>query len=157
MLATLEVQNPIRGYSFTQMATGRHGDYDTQRLPMSAVTARNARFALMMDAVLPNAPRVLDAPMPGRPRELLVMRLVSASDLANQTYNGSSALGFAVLHLTKKTDARAYGNAQVNKTTFFVNRGSNVFTNVMTVELDRNTRLKPRDAANPIQQLFVLL
>lgn len=155
MLATLEVQNPMRAYSFAQTASGKHADYLTQRLPMSAVTERNARFAAMMDAVLPNAPRVLDAPMPGKPRELLIMRLVSASDLASQTYNGSSALGFGVLHLTKQTDARGYPNAQINKTTFFVNRGSNVFTNVRTVDLDRNARLKPHDPANPIQQLYV--
>ena len=83
------------------------------------------------------------------------MRLVSAADLASQTYNGNSALGFAVLHLTKENDARAYANAQINKTTFFVNRGSNVFTNVSTVALDRNARLKPHDPANPIQQLYV--
>lgn len=155
MFATLEVENPIRAYSFAQAAMGSRADYDTQLLPMSALTEKNDRFAAMMNAVLPNAPRVLESPAPSRPRELLVMRLVSASDLANQTYNGSSAMGFGVLHLTKKTDARAYGNAQINRTTFFVNRGSNVFTNVKTVDLDRSTRLKPHDTANPIQQLYV--
>jgi hypothetical protein len=155
LLATLEVQNPIRAHSFTQTATGRHADYDAQLLPMAAVTDKNERFAKMINAILPNAPRVMDAPGPSRPRELLVMRLVSASDLASQTYNGASALGFGVLHLTKKTDARAYGPAQINKTTFFVNRGSNVFTNVATINLDRNTRLAPHDAANPLQQLYV--
>lgn len=155
MLATLEVQNPLRAYSFAQTATGNHFDYLTQRLPMTAVTERNARFGAMMDAVLPTVPRVLDAPMPGKPRELLILRLVSAADLASQTYNGSSALGFGVLHLTKQTDARGYANAQINKTTFFVNRGSNVFTDVSTVTLDRNARLKPHDPANPIQQLYV--
>ena len=64
-------------------------------------------------------------------------------------------MGFGVLHLTKHADDRGVANAQINKTTFFVNRGSNVFTNVRTVDLDRNTRLKPHDAANPIQQLYV--
>jgi hypothetical protein len=155
MLATLEVQNPIRAYSFAQTAAGKQNEYDAQMLPMAAVTARNARFGAMMDRILPNAPRVLEAPLPATPRELVVMRLVSASDLANQTYNGNSAMGFGVLHLTKQTDARAYGNAQINKTTFFVNRGSNVFTNVKTVDLDRNTRLHPHDPTNPVQQLYV--
>jgi hypothetical protein len=155
MLATLEVQNPIRAYSFAQTATGKHPEYETEMLPMAAVTAKNARFAAMMNGILPNAPRVLEAPLATTPRELVVMRLVSASDLANQTYNGNSAMGFGVLHLSKKTDARAYGNAQINKTTFFVNRGSNVFTNVKTIDLDRNVRLRPHDATNPIQQLYV--
>lgn len=155
MFATLEVQNPVRAYAFLQDAKGTSPEYDVKDLPMLAVTQKNARFAAMLDRILPDAPRTLDAPLPGRPRELVVLRLVSASDLANQTYNGNSAMGFGVLHLTKKTDARAYGNAQINKTTFFVNRGSNVFTNVKTVDLDRNARLKPHDAANPIQSLYV--
>lgn len=159
MFATLEVQNPVRAYSFLQDAKGTSAEYDVKDLPMLAVTQKNARFVARMNEILPNAPRTLDAPLPSggpaRPRELVVMRLVSASDLANQTYNGNSAMGFAVLHLTKATDARAYPNAQINKTTFFVNRGSNVFTNVKTIALDRNTRLKPHDAANPLQQLYV--
>ncbi len=60
-----------------------------------------------------------------------------------------------MLHLTKLKDARAYANAQINKTTFFVNSGSNFFTNVKTIDLDRNARLKPHDPANPIQKLYV--
>ena len=157
MLATLEVQNPIRAYAFLQDHTGvQSAEYDTNLLPMRAVTTRNARFGAMMDRVLPNAPRVLDAPAPGRARELVVLRLVSAADLTDQTTTArDSALGFAVLHLTKQTDARAYANAQINRTTFFVNSGSNLFTNVKTIDLDRNARLKPHDADNPIQKLYV--
>jgi hypothetical protein len=154
-LAALEIQNPVRGYAFLQDHSGRVADYDRTTLPMEAITARNAHFAELINKVLPNAPRVLDAPGPGIPRELVVLRLVSAADLANQTYNGSSAMGFSVLYLTKKTDDRQVANAQINKTTFFVNRGSNVFTNVKTIDLDRNVRLKPHDATNPIQQLYV--
>jgi hypothetical protein len=157
MLATLEVQNPIRAYAFLQDHTGvQSAEYDVNLLPMHAVTTKNERFASMMDRVLPKTHRVLDAPGPGLDRELVVLRLVSASDLTSQTTTaGVNALGFAVLHLTKKTDARAYANAQINKTTFFVNRGSNVFTNVKTIDLDRNARLKPHDAENPIQKLYV--
>jgi hypothetical protein len=155
MFATLEVQNPVRGYSFLQQEKGAAAEYDIANLPMFVVTQKNERFTAMMNKFLPNAPRTLEGPLPGRPRELVIMRLVSASDLANQTYNGDSAMGFGVLHLTKKADERAYGNAQINKTTFFVNRGSNVFTKVATVDLDRNARLKPHDPANPIQKFYV--
>ena len=155
-LATLEVQNPIRAYAFLQDSASVKGEYDAALLPMAAVTARNDRFAALMDRILPSAPRVLDAPLPGAARELVVLRLVSASDLTSQTTTaGVSALGFAVLHLTKQKDARAVANAQINKTTFFVNRGSNLFTNVKTIDLDRNARLKPHDAENPIQKLYV--
>lgn len=145
----------MRAYSFLQGAKGKAAEYDTGALPMLAVTEKNAHFAAMMDQLLPTMPRVLEAPATGLPRELLVMRLVSASDLASQTYEGNSAMGFGVLHVTKKTDARAYANAQINKTTFFVNRGSNVFTNVRTVDLDRNVRMKPHDPENPLQKLYV--
>ncbi len=154
MFATLEVQNPIRAYAFLQDATGVRNDYDVKMLPLNHVTGRNAQFAAMMDKVLPNAPRTLEAKPGGLARELVVMRLVSASDLASQTYNGASALGFGVLHLTKKKDARDYPNAQINKATFFVNRGSNVFTNVKTIDLDRNARLKPHDTANPLEAIY---
>ena len=123
---------------------------------MAAVTNRNERFAALMNRILPSAPRVLDAQVPGAPRELVVLRLVSAADLTSQTTTaGVPALGFAVLQLTKQKDARAVANAQINKTTFFVNRGSNVFTNVKTIDLDRNARLKPHDPENPIQKLYV--
>ena len=158
-LATLEVQNPIRAYAFLQDHAGVQADYNSDSsslLPMHAVTTRNARFGAMMDRVLASAPRVLDAPAPGKPRELVVLRLVSAADLTGQTTTaGINALGFAVLHLTKQADARAYANAQINKTTFFINSGSNLFTNVSTIDLDRNARLKPHDAANPVQKLYV--
>ena len=146
----------MRGFSFMQNRMGKLPEYDTPSFPMSAVSDRNDHFAAMMDAMLPNVPRVLEGTSPAVPRELMVMRLVSASDLANQTYNGASAMGFGVLYLTKRADARAYKNAQINKATFFVNSGSNLFTNVSTVDLDRNIRLGPHDATNPIQKLFVL-
>lgn len=155
MFATLEVQNPIRAYSFLQEAKGPAAEYDVQNLPMLAVTQKNARFALMMDKILPNAPRTLEAPLPGASRELVIMRLVSAADLSSQTYNGDSAMGFGVLHLTKKTDARGVANAQINKATFFRNSGSNTFVGVKTVELNRNMRLAAHDPMNPLQQLYV--
>lgn len=155
LFATLEVQNPVRGYSFLQNKAGRRAEYDVPNFPMTMVSEKNDQFLAMMNGLLPNVPRVLEGTAAAKPRELMVLRLVSASDLANQTYNGASAMGFGILYLSKQKDARAYDNAQINKATFFVNSGSNVFTNVRTVDLDRNTRLKPQDPMNPLNKLFV--
>lgn len=163
--ATLEVENPVRAYSFLQapslatpagLRAGALPDYDAHTLPMAPVVARNARFAELINALLPTLPRTLLAPAPTRPRELVIMRLVSNADLANQTVTagGASALGFGVLHLTKKSDARLYPNAQINKATFFVNKGSAIFSSIRTVDLDRNARMKPHDATNPIEQIY---
>jgi hypothetical protein len=107
----------------------------------------------MMNAILPNAPRVLEATT--KPRELVILRVVSAADLANQTFQGNSAMGFGVLHIEKVNDVRAYTNAQVNKASFFVNRGSNVFTLATTIQIDRLGRLSPHDPRNPLQPVYV--
>ncbi|MBS2018157.1 MAG: metallophosphoesterase [Deltaproteobacteria bacterium] len=151
--ATLEVQNPIRAFSF-QKSKLAVAEYDEHSLPMAPIADRNALFAEQISKILPNVPRTLDGPGSGIPRELMILRLVSNADLANQTYAGASALGFGVLHFTKKADARAYPNAQINRMTFFVNKGSNVFTNVKTVDLDRTKRIKPHDPESPIQATF---
>jgi len=152
--ATLEVQNPIRAFAF-QQASALRTEYDEHALSIVPVADKNRLFADRINALLPLVPRTLDGPLPGVPRELMVLRLVSNADLASQTYtNGTNALGFGVLHFTKKTDARAYPNAQINRMTFFVNKGANNFQNVKTVDLDRTKRIKPHDPESPIQQTF---
>ncbi|MBX3192895.1 MAG: metallophosphoesterase [Labilithrix sp.] len=152
--ATLEIENPIRAFSFQEIGA-RHADYDHHALPMAPVVEQNRHFAELMDRVLPGLHRTLDAPAPGKARELMLLRLVSNADLTSQTYgSGKSALGFTVLHVNKTSDVRAHPLAQINKATFFVNTGSNVFTNLRTVNLDRTSTLKAHDAANPMEQVF---
>jgi len=151
--ASLEVENPVRAFSF-QQEPGLRAEYDEHALAINPVAARNARFAELISNVLPNVPRTLDADSSGK-RELVVLRLVSNADLANQTLqNGASALGFGILHITKKNDERAYPRPQINGVTFFVNNGSNVFSKVKTIDVARTSRLKPKDPQNPVQQTF---
>jgi hypothetical protein len=161
-LAGLEIQNPFRGYAVQQARArlgsakffARDADYAPSTLPFEPIAQRVKEFAAAYDrAAPPAAMRTLDAPM-GKPRELVIMRLVSNADLTSQTYQGKSALGFAVLHLTKKSDARAYDKAQINRVTFFVNQGGNVFDDIETVDIDRDAHLGPHDAANPLQQTY---
>jgi len=85
----------------------------------------------------------------------VILRLVSNADLASQTYSGGKdALGFAVLSLTKKADARNVSNAQLNKVLFFANVGTAKFDHVGSIDIDRTATLKPHDAENPIQKIY---
>jgi hypothetical protein len=80
---------------------------------------------------------------------------VSNAELANQTYsNGKDALGFGLLYVTKKRDARGVPVAQINAATFFANVGEARYATVGTIDIDRTARLKPHDAANPVEKLF---
>lgn len=163
--ATIEVQNPMRGYVNAQTSpdTMKLGspshvralfpDYEPAQVAVDAVLAKNVRFAELYEKRTDGMPRFLDAPA-GAPRELVILRLVSNADLAEQTYNGKSAMGFSVLHRTKKVDARMAPNAQINRITFFVNTGSNLFTKVKTIDVDRQKRLKPHDPQNPVEQIY---
>ncbi|AKU99005.1 hypothetical protein AKJ09_05669 [Labilithrix luteola] len=160
--AMLEVQNPIRGFSVLGEQRGMQGvarmargnaDYDIHELGMGLLAARNARFSELLTPALAKGQRTLDAST-GLGRELVVLRLVSNADLANQTYNSQSALGFGVLHFSKKSDARAYGLAQINRVSFFVNTGANKFMRAATVDVDRNRRLRAHDVDNPLEVLF---
>lgn len=150
--ASLEVQNPIRGFSVQQAKRGVSRDYDRNGVPFLHLAERTTRFAALLGRAMPEQ-RFLDAPL-GGPRELVVLRLVSNADLANQTHDGKSALGFAVLHLTKKSDARRVASPQINRATFFMNSGANGFDNIRTIDIDRTARMAPHDASNPLTALY---
>jgi hypothetical protein len=154
--ATLEVVNPVRGYSELQNGKGRAGDYDQHALGMTALEERFASFAQQYEQSVAGWPRTLaDSGDPSAPRELVVLRLTSNSDLTGQTYsNGKTALGFSVLHLTRKQDARNLNAPQINRATFFANVGAARYDAVGTVDIDRTGRLRPHDPANPVEQLF---
>jgi len=157
--ATLEIENPIRAFSFQQDSTGtrKSAEFDAHAVPFSAVERNVAAFSAAYENAMPGWSRTLGAPgAPAAQRELVILRLVSNADLTSQTTSdGRTALGFGVLHVTKKKDARGVDLAQVNGTTFFVNAGSNNFTKFATINLDRNARLTPHDVANPVQQKYL--
>ncbi len=151
--ATLEVENPMRGFSVLKAGV-ETADYDEHALASSPVEKSYFEFARHYEKAVSGWQRTLsDANT--LPRELMVLRLVSNADLTHQTTtDGKEAFGFTVLHLTKKNDARAYGNAQINGATFFRNAGQSAFSKIAQVDLDRTKSLKPHDAASPIEKLF---
>lgn len=150
--ATLEVQNPMRGYSELQNG-GALADYDHHALQIGAIEQSFASFVHQYEKSVQGWQRTLSSPM--GPRELVVLRLVSNADLASQTYSsGKNALGFSVLYLDKKSDARGVTNAQINRAKFFANVGEAVYDAVGSIDIDRLARLRPHDANNPVEKLF---
>ncbi|MBX3197605.1 MAG: metallophosphoesterase [Labilithrix sp.] len=150
--ATLEIQNPMRGYSELQRG-GALAEYDHHALGIAALETRFADFVGQYDKSVTGWQRTLSGSL--GPRELVVLRLVSNADLSSQTYsNGKNALGFSVLHVDKKSDARGVVNAQINRATFFANVGAADYTTVGTIDVDRTRRLRPHDPENPVEKLF---
>ncbi len=151
--ATLEIQNPMRGYSELQQYGGSVADYDHHALQIGAIEQSFAKFVEQYERSVHGWQRTLSNPM--GPRELVVLRLVSNADLASQTYSGGkNALGFSVLYLDKRTDARGVAEAQINRATFFANVGEAVYDTVGSIEIDRTARLRPHDPQNPVEKLF---
>lgn len=151
--ATLEVENPLRGFSLLQSENPGFTDYDVQALRIDPIERSFANFVQQYERSVAGWQRTLSAPK--GPRELVVLRLVSAADLSTQTYSsGKDAFGFSVLFLDKKTDARGVDVPQINRAKFFVNVGMSSFDTVGTIDIDRTARLRPHDPENPVQQLF---
>ncbi|MBX3220807.1 MAG: metallophosphoesterase [Labilithrix sp.] len=150
--ATLEVQNPLRGFSELQSG-GALADYDHHALGLAAMETRFADFVSQYEKSVAGWQRTLAGSM--GPRELVVLRLVSNADLASQTYsNGKNALGFSVLFLDKKSDPRGVVQAQINRAKFFANVGAAKYDTVGTIDIDRTARLRPHDPENPVEKLF---
>jgi hypothetical protein len=149
--ATVEVVNPVRGYAESGATTD---DYDEKTLPITPIERSLVAFADQYEKAIQASKRIVSS-NGDAPRELAVLRFVSNADLANQTYSGGkSALGFAVLHLSKKSDARGVAAAQINRATFFVNVGDGRFSTVGEIDIDRTKKLAPRDPDNPLEKLY---
>ena len=160
--ASLEVDNPMRGFSELQHANGmRLVDFDPHALEIGSTERSLASFQSQYERSVAGWDRTLGFGNQGRfrsktPRELVIMRLVSNADLSSQTYSSGSkyALGFTVLHVAKKTDGRNVPTAQINAATFFANVGAAAYDIVGEAQIDRTARFKPHDQANPVEQLF---
>ena len=146
--ASLEVQNPVRGFSALQ-ELGLRSEYDTHALTIQPFESAFARFSSQYETAIGAWPRRLEGNA-GPGRELVVMRLVSNADLSAQTTStGKGALGFSVLSISKKTDV-----PRIQKAVFFANVGTAKFQTVGAVDIDRTAHLKARDANHPVAKLF---
>lgn len=150
--ASLEVINPIRGYA---EANASSDQYNGGTVSLDPLTASYTAFAGQYQDTVAGWDRKIVAGTQG-PRELMVLRLVSAADLANETYSGGSksAMGFSVLSLSKKTDARGVTYPQINHAKFFANDNNDSFVVVGETDFDRTQSITPHDAKNPLTGLF---
>ncbi len=144
--AALEVANPLRGFS----KTGGEGEYDPSDVDHQKLIDDNAAFFGMLQAAAQDVNRHLG----GEGRELAVMRLTCNADMTQQEYGDLPMMGFSLLHVSRRDDARGYSQPQINDVTYFMNTGSGAFQQVATVGLDRTTRLGADDPLNPVATLF---
>jgi hypothetical protein len=150
-LAAHEVRNPVRGHAWQQRTTeGRIGDYDPEQVRADGITQENGHFFMLLEAASHGFNRVLT----GDKRELVILRTTSNADMTGQKLNGEDGNGYAVLHVSKKQDARNYGLPQVNKVTFVLNGGDGRFVQTKDVDIDRTARITPTGANNPVARMF---
>ncbi len=147
-MAWREVQNPMRGYAIQQETTGVRPDYDANAVPFAEMEQRTKAMGALLEVALPRTQHVLEGSLGGR--ELVILRTVSNADLATQTWQGSSALGYAVLHV-RKTASRA---PQIDGATFIVNNGKGAFVAAADVAIDRSAKLAARAPENPVAKAF---
>lgn len=152
-LATLEVENPVRGFAWA-WAKIRGQDtntktYDPARLEAHGIIKENDRFVQLLAQAGHSFNRVLE----GNKRELVILRLTSNSDMTSQRYNSETMMGYATFAVNKKADVRAYDAPQINEVTFHINRGGQ-FGTVASVPIDRTVRITNDDAGNPVNSLF---
>lgn len=167
--ASREIENPVRGFASVErqrpFSSNRPGDltdphaatrrveYDPNELEEAEIDRRVRAYATLFETAAKTVHRTLDAPA-GKPRELAILRLTCNADLTSQKYQTRAMYGFSVLSLSKRTDARAYANPQVNRVTFFINAGNDRFDLVKTVDIDRTVKITTSDPKNPVGQLF---
>ena len=149
-LAKLEVQNPIRGFSWIAFG-GDDEAYDPATLAQAGLVRENGLFFLKLGLAAQRFERTVQGPA----RELAIMRLTSNADLANQTYQGKSMMGFSTLEIRRQDDARRYALPQINDASFFINRGKAKFDRVRTVPIDRTASVRKDDPSNPVGAGFV--
>jgi hypothetical protein len=143
---SLEIENPVRGYSEVREVTG--ADYDPTALSLLPLEGRYMRFADVYRTALTDTKRTLSSPLGDR--ELLFLRIVSNADLTDQaTSTGQTAAGFAILSIAKRG-----GTPRVDSATYMANVGEGAFTRTGTVTFDRTKRLTLADANNPIARLY---
>ena len=176
--ASLEIENPVRGHAAVENQTPyaltksfvpnkgafvprqglpgvvseRRRDYDPNELDERPIDSSVRAFAQQYEKAKSGMHHTLDGN--AKPRELSILRLTCNADLTSQKYNDKAMYGFTVLHVNKKTDARAYTVPQINRLTFFINSGNDRFDLVKTVDLDRTMKVTPGDPKNPVGSLF---
>jgi len=151
-LSALEVQNPVRGFAWLWKARSHAvdaSDYDAPELDAAGIVAENGHFFSDVESARPFRPVV-----EGKSRDLAILHITSNADITLQKYNERTNIGFSVLNVTHKKDARAYDKPQINRISYFVNADNQTFDDVKAIDLDRTVRLAATDPENPVTRTF---
>lgn len=151
-LASAEVTNPLRGLSEQTPSDPTNAEYDPEKTNEQAIEERNGRLIMHLELAGHRIHRTVE----GARRELAIVRLTSNADLTHQLADGNAMMGFSVMVVRHRDDARAYSNPQIDKLRYYQNIGSNAFRVAGEVLLDRTQSLKRTAQNNPVEAMFQL-
>ena len=57
--------------------------------------------------------------------------------------------GYSVMHVTRQSDA-----PRINRLTYFIHAGTDAFSRVQTIDVDRTRSVAMRGKGNPVDALF---
>jgi hypothetical protein len=149
-VAGLNVNNPVRAFSFFAKLTGR-SDFDPSAMEPQPVWSDSDVGVQLHQKAIPTATRTLQ----GAGRELVVLRLTSNADITSQKFcsspgNCKTMLGFSTFSVSKK----AFQLPQINDVTFFLNDGGGSFETVKSVSIPRTSKVARDGSNNPVAPLF---
>lgn len=147
--ASFEIINPLRGFSEFLKHGFTKRTYDPSLLEENGFHESNNQFGLLLEKAGHDFVRDIR----GKNRELVVLRVTSNADITKQVYNGSPMLGFAVYEVFSKSDKRANGLPQINRVSFYHNRGGD-FAKIKTVDIDRTQKIGRESDNNPLKGVF---
>lgn len=151
--ASLEVQNPARGYAWQNALSGQMPpDYDPEALPEQQVEARIRQLRTLYEGAAQGTTQTLG----GDPnRELVVLRTTCTAALTTQEdLSGTKAVGFAVLAVARQNDARGVALPQVNRARYYQQDETSKFKPLGEVEIPRNKATSQFSADNPLRGLY---
>jgi hypothetical protein len=145
-LAALEIASPGREQAWASL----QGVGDSRDIDPNAIVANSDHFYGLLAEAAADTPLTLQ----GQDRELLILRLTSNAAITWQRYLGMPMMGFTVIHMSRRDDARNYADRQMNALTYYLNDDDDSFERLDTIALDRTQRHGRQDADNPVFAKF---
>lgn len=151
--ASLEVQNPARGYAWQNEISGQTpADYDPNALPEEQIEARMKQLRAIYEGAAQGTTQTLGG---DRTRELVILRTTCNAALTTQEdLGGEPAVGFAVLNVARSKDERAVDLPQVNRARYFQTDETNKFRSLGEVTIPRTKSTGQFAADNPLRGLY---
>lgn len=151
--ASLEVQNPARGYAWQNELSGQMPpDYDPEALPEEQIEARMKQLRALYVGAAQGTSQTLGG---DESRELLILRTTCGAALTSQEdLAGEKAVGFAVLSLRRESDARGVELPQINRARYFQQDETTKFKNLGEIVIPRSKQTGQFAQDNPLRALY---